>query len=198
MTDKPTTGDPTPLSPMTRLEEQYLRADIAAGHTKTGHAWRWIVPRLLATLDAERKARPVPAGEPLVRDRARGALYVDDLAVPAGDERNAAEHDAGTCPTCGRAACVGRLDYEHCRFSVSPSPRENRHALLMPPHPGEVYATSALCSCGEFQYDADSPGDLTNRYLDVLRQHAAHRLSPGGDRCYCEPHAKHGHPVDRA
>lgn len=51
---------------------------------------------------------------------------------------------------------------------------ERLHRLLMPPHPGEVYNSSALCSCGDFQYDADSPGDLSSRYGDILRTHTEH------------------------
>lgn len=48
------------------------------------------------------------------------------------------------------------------------------HRLLMPPHPGGFYLSSALCSCGDWQYDADSEGDLNAAYRDVLRAHTAH------------------------
>lgn len=48
------------------------------------------------------------------------------------------------------------------------------HRLLTPPHPGGVYLSSALCSCGEWQFDADSPGDLFNKYRAILREHTAH------------------------
>ena len=51
---------------------------------------------------------------------------------------------------------------------------DERHRLLMPPHPGEVYQSSALCSCGGWQYDEDSFGALTNEYRAVLREHTVH------------------------
>lgn len=51
---------------------------------------------------------------------------------------------------------------------------EARHRLLLPPHPGGVYLASALCSCGEWQWDADSEGRLFGQYQAVLRDFTAH------------------------
>lgn len=34
--------------------------------------------------------------------------------VPSSEPLDAAEHDAGSCPSCGLTSCVGRLDYESC------------------------------------------------------------------------------------
>lgn len=50
----------------------------------------------------------------------------------------------------------------------------NYHRLLMPPHPGEIYQSSALCSCGDWQYDADSFSSLLDAYKDILRLHTLH------------------------
>jgi len=49
-------------------------------------------------------------------------------------------------------------------------PRE-AHRLMMPPHPGDVYRQSALCSCGNWQWDGDS---TVLDYRAVLHDHAAH------------------------
>jgi len=49
------------------------------------------------------------------------------------------------------------------------------HRLLMPPHPNDVWHASALCSCGEWQYDEESPEALGRGYRDILRAHAAHQ-----------------------
>ena len=38
--------------------------------------------------------------------------YVRELLT---QRLSAAEQDAGTCPTCGDWACIGRLQYENCR-----------------------------------------------------------------------------------
>jgi hypothetical protein len=35
-------------------------------------------------------------------------------AAPRPEGLDAAEHDAGTCPTCRSRLCIGRLDYEDC------------------------------------------------------------------------------------
>jgi hypothetical protein len=44
----------------------------------------------------------------------------------------------------------------------------------MPPHPGSVYMSSALCSCGEWQYDTDTEWGLVSAYRDVLCNHTVH------------------------
>lgn len=48
------------------------------------------------------------------------------------------------------------------------------HKLLMPPHPGGVYISSALCSCGEWQYDSVNAYNLTSAYRQVLKSHTDH------------------------
>jgi hypothetical protein len=48
------------------------------------------------------------------------------------------------------------------------------HELLMPPHPGSVYQQSALCSCGDWQWDSDS---ITLDYKAVLLDHRQHALA---------------------
>ena len=53
---------------------------------------------------------------------------------------------------------------------VVPAP----HTVLWPPHPGDVYQSSSLCSCGEWQYDADTPGDLFNETRAVQRDWTRH------------------------
>lgn len=50
------------------------------------------------------------------------------------------------------------------------------HKLLMPPHPGNVYTASALCTCGGWQYDADTPSYLYREYRIILTEHTAHVL----------------------
>lgn len=49
------------------------------------------------------------------------------------------------------------------------------HKLLMPPHlDGSIYSSSALCSCGEWQYDADTPHELYILYRYILKEHTDH------------------------
>jgi hypothetical protein len=49
------------------------------------------------------------------------------------------------------------------------------HTLLMPPHPGNVYNASALCSCGKWQFDSPSENQLFGNYGSILRGHAIHK-----------------------
>ena len=52
------------------------------------------------------------------------------------------------------------------------------HRLLMPPHPGDVFAASALCSCGEWQFDSGSFEALVREYGLILREHTRHASAP--------------------
>ena len=59
MTDKPTTGDPTPLIEVTLA---WMRG-VLAEPEREEIDYREAAIALLTTLDAEREARPVPAGD---------------------------------------------------------------------------------------------------------------------------------------
>ncbi len=48
------------------------------------------------------------------------------------------------------------------------------HRLLMPPHPGEIYNSSALCSCGRWQFDSVNNYNLMKQYRRVLEDHTGH------------------------
>lgn len=48
------------------------------------------------------------------------------------------------------------------------------HKLLMPPHPGDVFHSSALCSCGSWQYDSVNQYNLYNNYRYILSDHTYH------------------------
>lgn len=54
--------------------------------------------------------------------------------------------------------------------------RETRagHTLLWPPHEGRMYASSALCSCGKFQWDADSANFLYQMQQRVRQDWGRH------------------------
>ena len=50
----------------------------------------------------------------------------------------------------------------------------NLHKLLMPPHPGDTYRASALCSCGDWQYEASTAAMLSMNYRIVMHDHTRH------------------------
>jgi hypothetical protein len=93
------------------------------------------------------------------------------------DPVNHVEDGHGGCVIC--RFYVPHTDDEYvvvqwpCWFAA-PQPDAGLHRLLMPPHPGGVYRQSALCSCGEWQWDGDS--DILD-YQRVLYDHTQHRLS---------------------
>jgi hypothetical protein len=74
-------------------------------------------------------------------------------------------------------AAILAIEEEAAR-TATPSSEEAEHRLLMPPHPGGVYLSSALCSCGEWQWDGDS---LPLDYRLVLRDHTAHAATPSSE-----------------
>jgi hypothetical protein len=64
-------------------------------------------------------------------------------------------------------------EYLHARgVRVAPSPTE--HVLSFPPHPDGLYISSALCSCGGFQWDADSVFALMDASAEVRRDWEQH------------------------
>ncbi len=67
-------------------------------------------------------------------------------------------------------------------LAAHPTPAEGLHTLLWPPHPGGVYESSALCSCGEWQFDSGSPGALFNETRLILSEHTAHRAADSHQR----------------
>lgn len=73
------------------------------------------------------------------------------------------------CPTCGREA-TGDLSARLIRESLT----FPEHDLLFPSNPLSYYVSSAFCSCGKFQYDAESESALLQEYAKVLQEFREH------------------------
>jgi len=116
---------------------------------------------------------------------AEEAVWIADTKRALADAERAArapegawdtEHSViGNCPECD--AAIGTLSCVHWpapEQAAQAEPGHELHRLLWPPHPGDAYLSSALCSCGEYQYDADTGTDLFNAMRDVLSDWTAH------------------------
>lgn len=91
------------------------------------------------------------------------AMYTDSFRALAGAEETLARigplyHDLAISDDATHPA----VPWESCPDALCANARgvgdkaEAPHKLLFPPHPDGFYGSSALCSCGFFQWDAET------------------------------------------
>ena len=141
----------------TQLADALERAGVGLWHNMTGKPY----PYRSHLEEAEAILRELP------EDESRAAA-ADVLARFGGYGRGYWSDEDEDALVALRAA-----------LASSPAPagldvERSLHSLMWPPHPGDGYVCSALCSCGEWQFDSGSPTALFTEMGLIQREWSAH------------------------